>query len=342
MEKVSDRGSLSEEAYLFWRKRLDSIRERVRKLIKSGGQVVAIVEQDVTRVYEGDPEKHSFPKFVHSLERIARNRQGIPVAGAFAYGVHGGNWKDWTRQVEEWSGPLVILPPPTECSADDAIKVLLEDLAGMSFEVSPEPEWVANMSTAREQTLNDRLASVDEEIGRMRQVREELVAHRRARRDFLKLAYEKGIAGLQDVARRAFEELGYLTEEADREVSDEFIVVHGDRRFLIEVKGHRKSAQKEDIRQLDESLDQYERKFQEPIKGVLLVNAWRELPVEERDQVETKNFPDDVEKRAKAIDVCLISGVSLLNALNGFWAGELTADEIFERIFGSTGITSFD
>ena len=151
--------------------------------------------------------------------------------------------------------------------------------------------------------------------------------------------YEKGIQGLQQVAQDAFDEMGLKTWDADRDVSDEFMVGDGKSEALIEVKGHRKSASKEDIRQLDESIDQYEKKFEKPVKGILLVNAWCETPVEEREKPQTQSFPDNVIKRAEAIGAAPVSGVELYNALCAVWEGRSTGKEVFSRLLAGNGVT---
>jgi len=146
---------------------------------------------------------------------------------------------------------------------------------------------------------------------------------------------------LQTVARDAFEELGFATRDIDPEISDEFVVGRGDDEFLVEVKGHVKSAQAEGVRQLDEAMGKYQKAFGTPIKGVLLVNAWREIPPGAREENQSLTFPDNLVRRADAIDVTLMSGQELLDALHKYWVGERTGDEIFDTITKSTGIVRF-
>jgi hypothetical protein len=274
-----------------------------------------------------------------SLESVAKNRQELPIAAEFYYVTTARDGGSGVLE-EARSGPLIVLPAPTRTSPEAAVAVLLGDFAGLTPE-APEPAFASSIVLPGEQDLLEKIQNVDAEADRLASTRSDLQAGLTKRRSYLKLTYEKGIAGLQNTAREAFEELGLDTEEADPEVSDEFVVSCQDKKLLVEVKGHRKGAQKEDIRQLDESLDTYEKKFGTPIKGVLLVNAWCELPPEERETADRSSFSADVIKRAEAIDVALLTGIELLAALSQFWKSELSGDEVFERLRLTAGVASF-
>jgi hypothetical protein len=163
-----------------------------------------------------------------------------------------------------------------------------------------------------------------------------LLIERRRREQFKAVLYETGIEPLQDVVKAVFQELGLTTKPST--VSDEFVVEHEGREFLVEVKGNDRSAKLTDLRQLIDYQLEHEQKHGSPIKSVLIVNAWRSLPPEKRGRKDTTVFPDNVIKRAVDNNIALLDTVDLYGALNAFWLGEIGGPEIFETLMKNSGV----
>ncbi len=285
------------------------------------------------------------PEAKLTSQTFASDWQGHPIAHALFYTLHKektssshGSTRRYDSEPWLTSGPLVLLPPPTEATDDEAVGIIMEDFYGLQPR-TPEPDFVKAVRVPGQNEIDAQIRAKSEELALVQQEIDGLVAEKARKHRFLALVYEKGIQGLQEVAREAFEEMGLNTWDADPDVSDEFMVGDGTVEVLAEVKGHRKSAQKADIRQLDESMDEYERKFGKPVKGVLVVDAWCEKPIEDRDKPETPSFPDNVIKRAQAIEASLVSGVELYNALCAVWEGRLTGKDVFSRLINGRGVT---
>jgi len=276
-----------------------------------------------------------------SSDPIAVNRQKQAIATRFRFRI----MSEWAPRAatyfdtpSENDGRLVLLPPTTETTGEEAIRILLEDFCGLEAR-TPEPDFVKGMRVPGEDHIDTQITEKSERLAVVQQEIDALGAEKARRRRFLALTYEKGIEGLQNVVRDAFEEVGLKTREADPDVSDEFMVGDGTSEALVEVKGHKKSAQKGDIRQLDESLDEYEKKYGGSVKGILVVNAWCETPVEDREKPGTMSFPDNVIQRAEAIGAALVSGVELYTALCAVWSGQLTGGQVFSRLMKGRGVT---
>jgi hypothetical protein len=280
----------------------------------------------------------------HVVTPIAITRESRPIGMTVSYRIWKPEGSDLSRalglppEVVFASGSAVYLPLP---EGESDVVEALEAFGSSILETTsstPTPEFVQRLRVPGQDQMEADVVKKRRQISAL-ELESRAVEERLAlRRAYTRLVYETGIVGLQDVSRRAFEEIGLATEDADLEVSDEYMLVLNDRKLLVEVKGHRKSASKDDVRQLDESMDQYERKFGNPIKGVLLVNAWCELPLEERDRPQTPSFPDNVVQRVLAIGMSLITGAELYRALCSFWEGTTEAADLFDRLESGSGV----
>lgn len=286
------------------------------------------------------------PRARLTAQDIALDRQGQMVSATQRFVLHKdtGPGYEGGRSYESdgyfTSGPLILLPPPTQAIEEEGIRVLLEDFCGLEAR-TPSPAFAQAMRLPGEDALDAEIEKQERELNEAKTKVDQLIHQKQERRRFIALIYEKGIAGLQDVAQEAFEELGLTTKDADPDVSDEFYVCDGEDQALVEVRGHRKSSQISDIRQLIDNLLKYEQKHGGRIKGIQLVNAWNELPPEERDNRDKSSFPDNVIRRAKDMDIALLSGVELLNALCSYWRGEIDSQAVFARLLSGRGLVTF-
>ncbi len=235
-------------------------------------------------------------------------------------------------------GHLVLLPPPTEGTIDEAIRVILEDFCGIPARATA-PEWITYVSMPGAERIDEDIRAKEKAIEGIQTELTPLLTERRRREQFKAILYETGIEPLQDVVKAVFEELGLTTKPS--KVSDEFMIEHEGHEFLVEVKGNDKSAKLTDLRQLIDYQLEHEQKLGSPIKSALIVNAWRSLPLERRGQKGTIVFPDNVVKRARDNSIALLDTVELYNALNNFWLGVTDGKKIFETIFDNRGIVTF-
>ena len=274
---------------------------------------------------------------------LAADWQGHPIGLALFYALHNDVTRDYTRtrQYEQepsfTSGPFILLPPPTEGTIDEAIRVVLEDFCGVTARATA-PEWITSVSMPGAKRIDADIRAKEKAIEGIQTELTPLLTERRRREQFKAILYETGIEPLQDVVKAVFEELGLTTKPS--KVSDEFVVEHEGREFLVEVKGNDRSAKLTDLRQLIDYQLEHEQKHGSPIKSALIVNAWRSVLAEKRGQKDTVVFPDNVIRRARDNNIALLDTADLYNALNNFWLGQTDGRTVFEALFNGSGPVS--
>lgn len=267
---------------------------------------------------------------------IAVNRQNQALAG---YGtieikravrmISRGHWEYETPRT---SGPIFFFPPPTKTDGETAVLMLLEAIVGLRGE-REVPPWIDDTRASGEDALLEQLFENNEERERLEAEAKELQSRLDATRRPKRLLFDTGHS-LEDVARETFEAMGIRTE--DSPVSDEFVLV-AEPKVLVEVKGNGKSISLADLSQLMRDKAAYLARLETNPKGLLLGNAYRLLPPDERDTKDKPNFPDNVVTPAIEQNICLLSTVTLFDALRLFKEGKLDSSEFLAQIQATKG-----
>lgn len=153
---------------------------------------------------------------------------------------------------------------------------------------------------------------------------------------FRRLLYSSG-PELEDVVRKSFELLGAKVLPA-KYGQEEYILEVGGEEFLIEVKGVSKSISLTHLRQLNDYLLKYQEDTGKECKGILLGNAWRNMPPSMRNAEETPEFPDNVVKRAEQWGISLVSSGTLFEAVLKVLTDEKMAEGILASITAADGV----
>ncbi|WP_307413999.1 hypothetical protein [Paenibacillus sp. W2I17] len=113
---------------------------------------------------------------------------------------------------------------------------------------------------------------------------------------------------LENIVGRVF---GYLGFEVSEGIPgrDDLILVYKGQVAVVEVKGVTKSAAEKHAAQLEKWVSEYLATKDIKPKGILVVNAFKDVPLEERIE---KPFPDQMMTYSNNRDHCLITGVDLL------------------------------
>jgi len=82
--------------------------------------------------------------------------------------------------------------------------------------------------------------------------------------------------------------------------------------LLGEIKGATKSASEGHVKQLHAKQTKYIEENRLDIKGVLIINAWRRFPPNERDNKERTIFPDDMMSLVNIYKFALIKSTQIL------------------------------
>jgi hypothetical protein len=168
------------------------------------------------------------------------------------------------------------------------------------------PAWAANYRfPTEEKRANEQSRLADD------------LSHLMAKIDVLRVAQAQDeqwktlIAGsgasLERRVRDAFEVIGFQIEEAELGRSD-LRATYGETLVVVEIKGVSKSAAERYAAQLEKWVSE-ELAAERPAKGVLVVNTWRDIPLDQRIQPD---FPEQMLRYATQREHCLITGLQLL------------------------------
>ena len=130
----------------------------------------------------------------------------------------------------------------------------------------------------------------------------------------------------------AFRALGLVVDDTD-EGGRDLLVSHGDLTAVVETKGVKKSASGAHARQLenwvsDHPVDQGE------AKGILLINTYRETPIQERTE---PRVPQDVLDYSQPRGHCLLSGLQLLGLALEAKSEPAKVDILVDELFDTAG-----
>jgi hypothetical protein len=269
-------------------------------------------------------------------ENIATNRYGKALAAALTIktrdrGAYEGEW-------DAVGPPIVVLPDIPELETREALNLILEDLLGVP-QISLPPAWASQVSlpgvAAHERKIGelyDVIRGLEGEIAGAELLKAELESYK-------KLLYATG-PELEQVFRKCLETLGATTSPA-RYSQEEFIFDFEGTRCLVECKGVSKSAARAHVNQLTTYVDKYEEDEGSVGKGVLLVNAWRNLAPAVRGQEATPIFPPNVVERATQLRFALVSSVEFFDAFCRFLNREVEGGAIVRKLINTAGIVDF-
>lgn len=196
------------------------------------------------------------------------------------------------------------------------------------------PQWAkVNYLLPNERELRDESKTISEKI---ESLEEEKVAKEQEIADFetQKILFTGTGNNLEDKVKQIFKELDFevLEVEAGR---DDLIVKYGDYTAVIEIKGVSKSAAEKHAAQLEKWVSDYVEKNDVIPKGILLVNAFKDLPLNERNE---KAFPGQMLKYSIQREHCLITTLQLLGLYYDCINNPERKDEIIGQLFNTIGV----
>jgi hypothetical protein len=109
----------------------------------------------------------------------------------------------------------------------------------------------------------------------------------------------------------------------------------------VEAKGVTKSISLTHLRQLIDYMLKYEEQTGVAVKGILLGNPWKNLPIEQRDTTGKPSFPPNVISRAKDMKIALISSTNFFKAFCSFLKHKKIGTSILNKIVNANGVVDF-
>lgn len=271
----------------------------------------------------------------YNVEPIALNGYSKPIAASFSITVKAKPryaFGESDARVISTSGPLIILPPPTECTIEESIRFILAKLYGVALE-SVEPEWLQNYNVPGENDLEEEIRSLELRIEEDKREVEQKNKQMKDLTRVKKVLTETGDV-LEEIVWETLEELGATVKSPDEPgKSDAKFTDYNGRKAVLEIKGRMKSIALDDVRQLEQRVTDELAKG-EDYKGILFGNPFREDPPEKRREP----FPPNVRSFAKKRHQCIVTTVQLFEAFKRVKAGEMKAKAIFDKLMETDGV----
>jgi hypothetical protein len=285
--------------------------------------------------------KYSLP-----LSPFVENRYQKTIAGSFKIEITREQQKSsgynaynyYPDTPDTVTGEVVLLPLIEKLDHKEAVRLVLEDLIGVSMGYEP-PSWVEPIAVPHvkdiEDEINEKESKIDEissEIGKLENRREALNSYRR-------LLYSSGF-DLEEIVKLCFEELGAKVTSA-KYAQEEYVLEIDGTEYLVEVKGVSKSISLGHLRQLNDYILKYEEESGKACKGILFGNAWRATPPDNRDTAESPEFPANVVLRAEQWNIGLISSTKFFDAFCSFLRDRSKGEKILQDIVNTSGKVNF-
>lgn len=239
---------------------------------------------------------------------------------------------------------LTVLPAPTETDVARAIERLL------SIEPSPEeaeaapaapqdteiPVWVDDVHLPAEKAVRDEMQSVQEEMARLEERLEEYRSQLRSEGHMKRLLHETG-SGLEAVVCEALSRLGGSVEGGDEARGESCRLTDpSGRRAIVTVRGSLGMTGVEAVRDADRYVRDAIAMEQWEGRGLLIVNAYADLPLAERRAA----FTDDAVELAERFDVALLRSEQLFAAVRDAQRGTFDQDRFWEAVMAAEGVAS--
>ena len=236
------------------------------------------------------------------------------------------------------SGVVITLPQVVADGLSDNhfVDALLELVASVRQDAGDFslPEWASSLSVGEEPSLLAALATAEENL------RAAAVEVDRANTTLTLLQRRKLLVtgtgqALELAVEEAFAAMGLVVTQGAPGRTDRIVHHPALGPAVVEVKGKSKSAAEKDSAQLEKWSAAYLEETGRAAKPVLVVNAWRELPLQQRVEA---SFPQQMLKYATARGHCLVTGLQLLCAWLEVERDPSQAHSIVGELFDTSGV----
>lgn len=236
---------------------------------------------------------------------------------------------------KKFSNRVFFIPwiPSAEEFFWKAVSELARELSGSS-ESAPEWVYAYELPTLREKNI--AITEFQKTIDTAEKEKESILCEKNKLIDIRDtLLFRDGIK-LQSTVKDVLNEIGISARDGKMGRED-VIFELDDKTFVSEVKGLKKSAAERHLNQLNSKKSQYEFELKKKTKGILIVNAWRELPLENRDSNDNPIFPDQMMDVTKMWEFSLLTTQQLFVAYCKHLEGNFKRDEFISKLYETIG-----
>jgi len=224
--------------------------------------------------------------------------------------------------------------PASPSEVDPALVAVVDWLVTLRGGDEPAlPSWAEDIQFPEDKDRETRLAVLEREVQeRVTQISEIKAA--RAKDERWKLLITGTGSALEDRVREAFGLMGFESASDTVTHRRDLHLRLNDRLAVVEVKGLNKSASEANAAQLEKWVAEALAETGKPHKGILVVNAWRDIPIRDRRE---PTFPHQMLRYCEAREHCLITGLQLLSMVRALLNGAADAKQLAEAILECVG-----
>lgn len=139
---------------------------------------------------------------------------------------------------------------------------------------------------------------------------------------------------LENIIKEVFGEMGFQVFPTEKGRTD-VIAKYGDTDVVMEIKGLTKSAAEKNAAQLEKWASDFIDKNEKSAKPLLVVNAFRELPLEQRTEAA---FPNQMQSYSKSRNHCLMTTTQLLCLFIEITENPECKDERINELLTTVGV----
>ena len=262
---------------------------------------------------------------MHSIEVYNEKKKTPAYSSSYEY---------YSETPDNVFGQIVLIPLINELDDKAALNLLLEDIFG-KVQRSLAPAWIDDIIMPFIDQFDTKIRSFSDTILELNKQKQIVETKKKEIESYKKLLYEDGNE-LENIFRKCLNELGAIVDPA-KYSEEEYCLVYNDNEYPVEAKGISKSISLTHLRQLIDYMLKYDEETGLKSKGILLGNAWKNLPLEKRNTSEKPNFPSNVVSRAKDMNIALISSVDFFKAFCSFLEDNTIGDSILSKIVNTNG-----
>lgn len=232
------------------------------------------------------------------------------------------------------SGPVIWVPAVDKLQSTEVVDLVLKTRYNLYVE-TPPPEWSSAHHLPRAEEVRRELEALDEKLRLLDEKRLDAQSRFKQESRFIALLYERS-AALEILVRDAFRQLGAEVEERPSDREDGRLVDPFGRKAIFEIKGRSGPVKLSDIRQLQNWTSDAIADEGWEGKGILVVNAFADEPVENRGDP----FPANSLKAAQRFDQSLLTSVQLFAALVSQQMGQFDPRPFWDAVFNAVGVVT--
>ncbi|MBT2761892.1 hypothetical protein [Paenibacillus sp. ISL-20] len=238
------------------------------------------------------------------------------------------------------NGHIVYLPR-INCPKTERANHLAKVLKRIAFQLNENekklkfalPEWSNNYFLPSENKIKQDIKLYEQKLYEIQNEIEKNKEDLNSLEEF-KLLFTSSGKALEKTVGTIFKTLGFEVAEG-LPGRDDLIIKYEEKVAVVEVKGVAKSAAEKHAAQLEKWVSEYFTTKDVMPKGILVVNAFKDVPLKERME---DPFPDQMLKYSKNRNHCLLTGLDLLAIYFFVMENPEKKVQIVENLFSTCGI----